>query len=154
MFLYILFAVIGIILDYVIAVEMESIAENKGCKTPKRYFWFCFLLGLPGWLMVVALPNQKTEKLLLSVISDKRNFPEPTVAKPETAEPPTPRVKETTAAPSDSHDTTEEPAPVIESTVVAVVVDDRKIKCTKCGTVQNAGRRVCWECGAVFVMEG
>lgn len=153
MFWYILFAVIGLVFDYVIAAEMKSIAESKGCKTSKRYFWFCFLLGLPGWLMVVALPNQKKENLLQTLINDQHNSQVQT-SKPEKEKIQISHVKEKPATLSNSQNTSKGSAPIAERTAAAVAVDDKTIKCTQCSTVQNAGRRVCWECGATFVKEG
>ena len=44
---------------YIAALQYEKIAELKG---HKGYFWYCFLLGIIGWLMVVALPDLNSHK--------------------------------------------------------------------------------------------
>ena len=55
-FLYLLGIVIALIIDYVIAKKFEEIAEMKGHEG-NTYFWFTFLLGMVGMLMVIALPT-------------------------------------------------------------------------------------------------
>lgn len=40
----------------VAAIEFSSIAEEKGYK---GYFWFCLLIPIIGYLMVIALPDKK-----------------------------------------------------------------------------------------------
>ena len=65
-FLYLLCIIIALIIDYVIAKKFADIAEMKGHEG-NTYFWFTFLLGVVGMLMVIALPvetkdeNHKTE---------------------------------------------------------------------------------------------
>ena len=65
-FLYLLGIVIALVIDYVIARRFADIAEMKGHEG-NTYFWFTFLLGVVGMLMVIALPvetkdeNHKTE---------------------------------------------------------------------------------------------
>ena len=58
-FLYLLGIVIALIIDYVIAKKFEEIAEMKGHKG-STYFWFTFIFGVVGMLMVVALPSGNT----------------------------------------------------------------------------------------------
>ena len=53
--LYLVGIVIALIIDYVIAKNFADIAEMKGYEGD-TYFWFTFLLGLIGMLMVIALP--------------------------------------------------------------------------------------------------
>ena len=61
--------IIGIIVVLIIywlsAKEFETIARMKG---HQGYFWWCFFLGIAGWLMVVALPDQKTRGELLDSV--------------------------------------------------------------------------------------
>ena len=61
--------IIGIIVVLIIywlsAKEFETIARMKG---HQGYFWWCFFLGIVGWLMVVALPDQKTRGELLNSV--------------------------------------------------------------------------------------
>lgn len=42
---------------YFIADEYQTIAMRKGY-CARRYFWWCFFLGIVGYLMVVALPDR------------------------------------------------------------------------------------------------
>lgn len=49
-------AAIGLLINYFIAREFENAAIDKGY-SEKKYFWICFLLGLPGYLLVIALPD-------------------------------------------------------------------------------------------------
>lgn len=46
----------ALVIDYLVANTFEKIAEEKGYS---GYFWWCFLLGLVGWIMVAALPYKK-----------------------------------------------------------------------------------------------
>ncbi len=57
-FVYILSIVIVIIINYIIAKKFSDIAEIKGHEGG-TYFWFTFIFGLVGMLMVIALPNEK-----------------------------------------------------------------------------------------------
>lgn len=56
---YLLVVAFALYIDYLIANEFYNIARQKGYET-KKYFWFCFWLGIVGYLMVIALPNLKT----------------------------------------------------------------------------------------------
>ena len=53
------FIVVMVVLfvQFRIADEFRNIARSKG-HDANRYFWFCFLFGIPGYLMVVALPDR------------------------------------------------------------------------------------------------
>ena len=44
-------------LQYVIAKEFYSAAVTKGYSN-RKYLWYCFFLGMIGYLMVIALPNK------------------------------------------------------------------------------------------------
>ena len=59
-FLYLVGIVIALIIDYVIAKKFEEIAEMKG-HIGSTYFWFTFLFGPIGMLMVIALPIKDKE---------------------------------------------------------------------------------------------
>ena len=61
---YTLFFLVFIIADAFIATEMEAIAQSKGCESARNYFWFSLIFGLPGWIMVAALPNKNIERQL------------------------------------------------------------------------------------------
>jgi hypothetical protein len=60
----ILFAVIVgvailLLIDYLVSKTFREIAIMKG-HSEIKYFWFCFFLGIVGYLMVVALPAKVT----------------------------------------------------------------------------------------------
>ncbi len=57
----ILSAVATLLLFYFVAREFQRIAAMKGHEE-KRYFWWSFLLGPVGQLMVVALPDRGEQK--------------------------------------------------------------------------------------------
>lgn len=57
--IYLIVVGVALYIDYLIANEFYNIARQKGYET-KKYFWFCFWLGIVGYLMVIALPNLKT----------------------------------------------------------------------------------------------
>ena len=63
----ILCLIVELILAIFIAKEFENIAEMKG-HYGRKYFWWSFLLGLVGWLMVIALPDK--------TIATKQSFDE------------------------------------------------------------------------------
>ena len=53
--LYIVCPIVALIILAVIAAQFGSIAEMKG-HSSRTYFWFTFLFGIAGMLMVIALP--------------------------------------------------------------------------------------------------
>ena len=56
-FLYLVGIIIVLVIDYIIAKQFEDIAEMKG-HVGSTYFWFTFIFGIVGMLMVIALPIQ------------------------------------------------------------------------------------------------
>lgn len=57
---YLIGIIIGLIIHYFIAKKFEEIAEMKG-HIGSTYFWYTFILGLVGMLMVIALPIKDKE---------------------------------------------------------------------------------------------
>lgn len=53
-----LFLIIYFVINLFIAMEFQSIAEQKGYNNSSKYFWYTFLLNPYGMLMVVALPDR------------------------------------------------------------------------------------------------
>ena len=135
--IYFVVVIVFIIIQFFIAAEMEEIAKIKGCEYSKRYFWFSFLLGLPGWIMVAALPNKNLEDQLNTLISAGTK----NVAVRYTA-PTTPL----SATDSSAQAATTPAAPYYKP----IIAEDGKIECPRCRFVQNADRNVCWSCGAKF----
>ena len=68
-FLYLLGCIIAIVIDYIIAKKFEEIAEMKG-HDGSTYFWFTFIFGLVGMLMVIALPN--TRAITIKTLPEKQ----------------------------------------------------------------------------------
>ena len=56
----IFFVISLILIRTTISIEFCEIAEKKGYS--RRYFWYPFLLGLTGYLLIMALPNQTVGK--------------------------------------------------------------------------------------------
>lgn len=64
-FLWIVLALAGIIIalfvDYYLAGCFFEVACEKGF-TDTKYMWICFIFGVIGYLLVLALPDRKKEK--------------------------------------------------------------------------------------------
>lgn len=61
--LWILLAVVVLYgIGWLLAGEFYRVAVMKGW-THRKFFWLPFLLGLPGWLLVVALPDRGQAEL-------------------------------------------------------------------------------------------
>ena len=69
-FLYVVGIIIALIINAVIAKKFVEIADMKG-HNGSDYFWYIFLFGIIGMLMVIALPD----------ISEKET-PNPAIIKP------------------------------------------------------------------------
>lgn len=48
---------LSIFLLWCIAKQFYEVAQKKG-HYDKKYFWFCFLLCVIGYLLVIALPDR------------------------------------------------------------------------------------------------
>ncbi|MBQ7485511.1 MAG: SHOCT domain-containing protein [Oscillospiraceae bacterium] len=59
-FLYFLLAIIGLWIFYLLAVEFQKAAKAKGW-LGEKYKWICFFLPLAGYLLVIALPDRKSD---------------------------------------------------------------------------------------------
>jgi len=57
------FIILGLIIYFIIswfiAMEFEAVANQKGYSESK-YFWYPFLFGIAGYLLVIALPPKET----------------------------------------------------------------------------------------------
>lgn len=56
-FLGLVLLILSIWIDYLVAKEFCVAAKLKGY-SEKKYFWICFLLGLVGYLLIIALPDR------------------------------------------------------------------------------------------------
>ena len=54
--LYIVSGIVAIAVDCFIANLFQGAAEQKGY-SGKKYFWYCLLFGIAGWIYVSALPD-------------------------------------------------------------------------------------------------
>lgn len=63
----ILLLIVCLVVDFFLAGQFFEAATAKGY-TDKKYYWICFWLGLPGWLLVIALPKRENN---VPVISDE-----------------------------------------------------------------------------------
>ena len=120
--LYIIIWVVALIIQYFVAKQFESAAADKGYQG-SRFFHLSFWLGLPGWLLVIALPDRGSNNKRFSQAT-----PEPVTE---------PQEKEVFIW-----------HPVNEATATAV--GETNIKCTNCHRVQFKGNKVCSQCGAIF----
>ena len=46
-----------LMIDWFAAKQFHEIAKMKG-HPEKKYFWWCFWIGMIGWPMVIALPDR------------------------------------------------------------------------------------------------
>ena len=60
-FLYLVCLIIVLIINYIIAKKFSDIAEMKGHEG-STYFWFTFIFGVVGMLMVIAVPEVLIEE--------------------------------------------------------------------------------------------
>ncbi len=132
-FLYLVCLIIALIIGYIIAQKFSDIAEMKGHEGG-TYFWFTFLFGLVGMLMVIALPNEtkndicdfsKEEKTVLYTNSAKIEHKESLV-------------------PQNNKDDNS------SKSVQPSIKENNIIVCPLCNFEQPANRKVCWHCGAKF----
>ena len=59
--LAIILIIIYFVIAYIIADEFYWVAVQKGYED-RRFFWYCFLFGIAGYLLVIALPENKSEE--------------------------------------------------------------------------------------------
>lgn len=56
--LIIVLVLVGLVISYVLSEEFMEIASKKGYYN-RKYFWYCFLFGIAGYLIVIALPTKE-----------------------------------------------------------------------------------------------
>lgn len=61
MYIIIALAIIALIVLFLSAKIFADIANEKGFDG-KGFFWWCFLFGIVGWAMVIALPDRGRNK--------------------------------------------------------------------------------------------
>jgi len=61
MFIALIILAVWLVIDWLISEEFYTVAYNKGFGE-RRYFWYCFLFGIVGYLLVIALPTLDDEE--------------------------------------------------------------------------------------------
>ena len=120
--------VISLVVSILVAKKFADIAEMKG-HAGSEYFWWVFLTGILGILMVIALPNENATFNQYVTYDKPKDTPRPQVE---------------TYAISTEKDPNKHNAPM-----AANFVNGEKV-CPKCGQPQRSDRRVCWSCGQHF----
>ena len=59
-----LILVFWIVITSILAEQFYEVAQEKGYDD-RKYFRICFWLGLPGYLLVIALPNRSNSQQTL-----------------------------------------------------------------------------------------
>ena len=67
-FIFLLVIIVMLVINYIIAQQFANIAEMKG-HAGNVYFWFTFVFGLAGMLMVIALPAQEESQYIPVVVA-------------------------------------------------------------------------------------
>ena len=75
-FLAFIAVIIAIITGVIISGEFSNIASEKGYPESK-YFWYCLIFGVVGYMMVIALPDR--------VLSNKINAVNPSSEKKQSS---------------------------------------------------------------------
>lgn len=55
--IWVLIAIAVIAIDAILSTAFGRAAQDKGYESSK-YWWYCFLFGLAGWILVAALPDR------------------------------------------------------------------------------------------------
>ena len=59
---FLLICIIVLVMNILLAVEFSHAAEEKGYTDTTKYFWYCLLFSVGGWLLVCALPDRNAPK--------------------------------------------------------------------------------------------
>lgn len=143
--LWALSAIVVLVVSLICASEFSSIAKEKGY-TSSKYFWYAFLFGIFGALIVIALPDRKakTEKIVVADPSPSFAPNKATISIQKEAPVP---ASDQTSKTSGINKTESIP----ENPVVPESLGDELIKCPHCGSVQKNNRITCYRCGAQFI---
>lgn len=137
--LYVFAFIIGIIIQYCVAKQFESVAADKGYEDSK-YFHFCFWLGMVGYLLVIALPDRGSSKKTQYEVPNNAGYNPAPGYNPASYYPPV----------SEPQETTPFYYQPVEATN-AYMVSETNIKCANCQRVQFRGNKSCNQCGAKFI---
>lgn len=70
---YLVLGVVSLVICFIAALEFSAIASKKGYDDAK-YFWYPFLLGIIGMLIVIALPDRGDKYNVVSVNNNKKTL--------------------------------------------------------------------------------
>ncbi|MBQ6171759.1 MAG: hypothetical protein IJK34_03885 [Clostridia bacterium] len=122
--LIILGSILVLIIDFIVAKEFKSIASLKGYNDNK-YFWYTFLFGPCGMLMIIALPQSG---IAAEVDIRKTNLED--------------KSKSSTQSSFEKR--------MQASAVIPKLDEHGKAVCPICGTAQNKTNEMCYSCGTLF----
>lgn len=71
MILVLVLCILGLCISFFLANQFYEVAIEKGYDD-RKYYWFCFLLGLAGWILVCALPDRGN----VSISADSDDLPD------------------------------------------------------------------------------
>ena len=63
---------VALVLDGIISMQFQQVAEKKGYTDSNKYFWMTFLFGLVGMLLVVALPDKSLYELGEKILEERK----------------------------------------------------------------------------------
>lgn len=126
-------AMVALTISYFVAVKFADIAKMKG-HDDNSYFWFTFLLGVYGMLMVVALPYVQNKK---NNGMDERIDSLSWLHKEPTARP----MESTKKADNDENK---------DNLPISAEISNGEKICPTCGCSQKVDRKLCWSCGQKF----
>ncbi len=136
----ILGVLVALVFEYIVASKFSEIAEMKG-HSGRTYFWYTFLFGFCGMLMVVALPNVKEAESGMGTQNNATvNNADIFSSLSNRAHSQSIKTEQT----STNQDTNAQELPI-----TAEINNGLKI-CPKCGLSQRVDRTVCWSCGQRF----
>lgn len=124
--------IVMLFIAWLISSEFQFIAEQKG-HVSRKYFWFCFLFGIIGYLMVIALPDRRASY----TPPQAPRVPAPTETPISSVE--TPSSSDSTPYRGKMGGTTD------------AVVGAYSIQCQQCCLWQSKSNTACVRCGAVFI---
>lgn len=64
--------VVVLVLDGIISMQFQQVAEEKGYTDSNKYFWMTFLFGFIGMLLVVALPDRNLYKIPERIMEERK----------------------------------------------------------------------------------
>ena len=73
MFIALIILAVWLVINWLISEEFYTVACNKGFEE-RKYFLYCFLFGIVGYLLVIALPTLDDEEKSKCISGINTNF--------------------------------------------------------------------------------